>query len=111
MRHMSTRTTFWLTTFSVLAGLTLVSESTSAAVISGKQEIRWFAPGPYQGNPDDPSVERPQTLQPTRTAEEVRIWTLRAWISVPLLGISLEVPLSGSSGRVTLWSRSTEDGR
>ena len=79
MRHMSTRTTLWLTTFSVLAGLVLVTDSSSSAVVTGKQEIRWFA-GPYQGNPDDPGIDRPQVLHPETVAPHER-----AEVHLPLI--------------------------
>ena len=66
MKHESTRTVLRLITLAVLvgvAGLALLARVGSAAVVSGKQEVRWFA-GPYQGNPDEPGIDRPQTLHP-----------------------------------------------
>ena len=76
MKKYSTWTVPLLATISLLAAAVSLGASFApgeAAVVAGSQEIRWYENGPYQGNPDNPGIDRPQVLEPTTDGVEATI--------------------------------------
>ena len=70
MDSMSRKRTRHLAALITIVGVTTATAwPVGATVSTGGQEIRWFeSQGPYQGNPDDPSIDKPQVLDPNLSA-------------------------------------------